>query len=147
MLIARIQDLVRRVAGPLAWLPPAVARLMLGVTFTLDGWGKLHNLDDVIQAFKEWGIPAASIQAPMVAGIQLVGGALLLLGLATRLAAFLLMCTMAVAILTAKWPSVHGIDDLLGLQEFDYLTLFLWLAVAGAGALSLDHLVGRRAAK
>ena len=27
------------------------------------------------------------------------------------------------------------------LTEFEYLALFLWLAIAGAGAVSLDHLL------
>jgi putative oxidoreductase len=32
---------------------------------------------------------------------------------------------------------------LLGFEEFEYLALFLWLAIAGAGPLSLDHLLER----
>lgn len=143
MTLARIQDLIQKLAARLTWLPPAVARLALGVTFTLTGWGKLHGLDDLVQYFTQLGIPFASVQAPMVAGIELVGGLLLIAGLFTRFAAVPLMGTMVVAILTAKWEDIHGVADLVGTLEFAYLAMFLWLAVAGGGRLSLDHLFGR----
>jgi putative oxidoreductase len=68
---------------------------------------------------------------------------LLLAGLFTRVAAVPLMGTMVVAILTAKRDEIHDLADLVGLNEFAYLALFLWLAVAGPGKLSLDYLVRR----
>jgi len=143
MTIARIEELVHTLAARLTWLPPAVARLTLGVSFTLTGWGKLHGLDDLVQYFTQLGIPFASVQAPMVAGIEFFGGLLLILGLMTRFAAVPLLGTMVVAILTAKWEDIHGLGDLVGTLEFAYLAMFLWLAVAGGGKLSLDHLLGR----
>jgi putative oxidoreductase len=50
---------------------------------------------------------------------------------------------MVVAILTAKRADIDGVSALLGLEEWSYLVMFLWLAVAGAGALSLDALLAR----
>ena len=141
MLIARIQDFVQRTADRLSWLPPAVARLALGVTFVLTGWGKLHSLEQVTQYFTDLGIPGAAIQAPMVAGIEFIGGLLLIIGLFTRYASVPLMGTMIVAIITAKREDIHGLGDLVGTTEFAYLALFLWLAVAGGGKLSLDYLL------
>ena len=143
MTLARIEDLIQTLAARLTWLPPAVARLTLGVSFTLTGWGKLHGLDDLVAYFTQLGIPFASVQAPMVAGIEFLGGLLLVLGLFTRFAAVPLMGTMVVAILTAKWEDIHGLADLVGTLEFAYLAMFLWLAVAGGGKLSLDHALGR----
>ena len=32
-----------RISRSVAWLPPAVARLTVGVVFALSGWGKLHK--------------------------------------------------------------------------------------------------------
>jgi putative oxidoreductase len=138
---ARLEDLTRR----LAWLPPALARLALGVVFVQTGWGKLHSLAQVTEFFRSLGIPAASVQAPFVASVEFVGGLLLIVGLGTRVAALPLAGTMIVAILTAQLPHVHGLGDLLGLVETSYLIVFVWLAVAGPGALSLDHLLVRRA--
>jgi putative oxidoreductase len=39
------------------------------------------------------------------------------------------------------------LGTLLGFEESEYLALFLWLAIAGAGALSLDYLLERRSVR
>ena len=137
----KIKSIVLGTASKLAWAPPLLARIALGVVFIGTGWGKLHNLDKVIQFFSDLGIPAANIQAPFVAGVELVGGVLILLGLMTRLAAIPLMVTMAVAIFTAKMGDVTGIGDFLELTEFLYFILFFWLFTAGPGALSADRFI------
>ncbi len=129
------------------WLPPLLIRLVLGVTFVLTGWGKLHNLDNVIKFFESLGIPAAGVQAPFVATVELVGGLLLLAGFGTRVAAALLTAVMAVAIYTAIWPKAEGFTEVLGSIEAIYLVTFVYLAVHGAGAVSADHLVVRHTSK
>jgi putative oxidoreductase len=143
-LLGRLLQLHERVTRRLAWLPPALARLALGVVFVQTGWGKLCSLDQVTAFFQSLGIPGAAIQAPFVAGVEFVGGLLLVAGLGTRLAAVPLAGTMVVAIATAQLANVHGVGDLFGLLEFVYLIVFVWLAIAGPGALSLDHLIARR---
>jgi putative oxidoreductase len=65
----------------------------------------------------------------------------LLLGLLTRISAGALGVTMIVAIKSAKLADVNSLETLLGFDEFEYLALFLWLAIAGPGKLSLDHLL------
>jgi putative oxidoreductase len=94
--------------------------------------------------FSELGIPFPGIQAPMVSFIELVGGALLVIGLASRIAAVPLIGSMAVAILTAQRENVHDLPDLFGLVEWTYLALLLWVALAGPGKISLDHVFFRR---
>ena len=129
-----------------AWVGPLALRLSLGAVFLGTGWGKLHNLSQLTSFFTELGIPFPAAVAPMVSGVELVGGTLILLGLLTRFAALPLMAIMAVAILTAKRPEIDGIRSLLAFDEFTYLSGFLWLFVAGAGRASLDSLLfGRRA--
>jgi putative oxidoreductase len=113
----------------------------LGVLFASTGWGKVHNLDKVTEFFMELGIPAPAFQATMVSFVELIGGALLLVGLASRLAALPLMASMAVAILTAQREQVHGLPDLFGLVEWTYLALLLWVALGGPGRASLDHVL------
>ncbi|HET7539420.1 MAG TPA: DoxX family protein [Polyangiaceae bacterium] len=125
----------------LDWLGPLVARITLGVLFVSTGWGKVHDLGKVTAFFSELGIPFPGIQAPMVSFIELFGGALLLIGLGTRLAALPLMASMAVAILTAQRENVHGLPDLFGLVEWTYFALLLWLAFAGPGKVSLDRVL------
>jgi putative oxidoreductase len=136
-LRARVLDLTSR----LDWAAPLVARVTLGVLFASTGWGKVHDLDKVASFFSDLGIPMPHANALMVSFVELVGGGLLLMGLGTRLSALPLMASMAVAILTAQRESVHGLPDLFGLVEWTYLALLLWLALAGPGKASLDHLL------
>jgi len=130
----------------IAFLGPLLARLTIGVAFVSSGWGKIHNLDKVTEYFTELGIPAPHIQAVFVSWVELVCGGLVLLGLATRLASIPLICTMIVALITAKAEEIGGVSDLVGTIEFTYIALLVWLAVSGAGALSLDRVLARRLA-
>jgi putative oxidoreductase len=81
--------------------------------------------------------------APFVSGVEFFGGLFLLLGLLTRISAGALGITMIVAIRSAKWAEVDSLETLLGFDEFEYLALFLWLAIAGPGVLSVDHWLQR----
>jgi putative oxidoreductase len=123
------------------FVAPLVARITLGVLFVSTGWGKVHSLDKVASFFTELGIPAPAFHAGLVSFVELIGGALLVLGLASRLAAVPLLVSMAVAILTAQRDNVHGLPDLFGLVEWTYLALLLWVAIAGPGKVSLDHVL------
>jgi putative oxidoreductase len=135
---------IHSVADRLKWLPPTVARLTLGWIFLQSGWGKLHNLPKVVAFFTELGIPAPQIQAPFSAFMEFACGALLLVGLLTRLASLPLIAIMAVAILTAKKGDINELSDLFGFSEYLYIALLLWLAAYGAGPISLDRLFARR---
>jgi putative oxidoreductase len=75
--------------------------------------------------------------------VEFVGGILLLLGLFTRIAAAPLVVVMVVAIISAKFGDIDSLETLLGFEEMSYLALFLWLAVAGPGPVSLDYLLTR----
>ncbi len=137
-----------RVLRRLDWLAPLLGRVTLGVLFMSTGWGKVHNLAKVAAFFAELHIPAPAIQATFVSYVELIGGALVLLGLFARLASLPLIGSMAVAIITAKADEVHGLSDLFGLVEWTYLVLLAWVALAGPGRVSLDQLLfSRRAAE
>jgi putative oxidoreductase len=128
----------------LVFLSPLLARLVIGVVFTQSGWGKLHNLEQVIAFFTRLGIPFPELQAPFVACTELVCGALVLAGLATRLASLPLIATMVVALATALADEIDGLGSLFGLAEFLYVVLLIGLVVGGAGSLSLDRFIARR---
>jgi putative oxidoreductase len=133
------------VAQHLMWLAPLFARITVGWVFLLSGWGKLNNLPQVTENFIGWGIPFPQFFTPLTSGIEFIGGLFLLLGLLTRISAGALGVTMIVAIKAAKSGDVDSLETLLGFDEFEYLALFLWLAIAGAGAVSLDHLLMKMA--
>jgi putative oxidoreductase len=133
----------QRVAQHLDWLAPLFARITVGWVFLWSGWGKLTHLPEVTENFIGWGVPMPQILTPVVAGIEFFGGIFLLLGLLTRISAGALGVVMIVAVRLASWDQVDSLETLLGLEEILYLALFLWLAVAGAGVVSIDHLLER----
>jgi putative oxidoreductase len=143
-LVQRFIDWPERVAHHLTWLAPLFARITVGWVFMWSGWGKLHALPQVTENFVGWGIPLPSVLAPFVSGVEFFGGLFLLVGLLSRISAGALGITMIVAIVSAKWSDVDSLETLLGFDEFEYLALFLWIAIAGPGPLSIDRLLQRR---
>jgi putative oxidoreductase len=142
--LATLGDLADRTAESLQWLSPTLARLTVGLVFLQAGWGKLHSLDQVTEFFTRLGLPMPAFQAALASTAELVCGGLLLLGLATRFAVVPLVVTMCVAIRTALWDEVHGPSSLVGLLEFAYVALLVFIGTHGPGPLSLDALLARR---
>ncbi|HXX30339.1 MAG TPA: DoxX family protein [Myxococcaceae bacterium] len=136
----------RSIADRLSWAGPLLVRLSLAGVFIFTGWGKLHDLERITGFFTELGIPMPGVNAVVVSALEFVGGLLLLVGLFTRFAALPLAFSMVVAIVTARRGEIEGIASVLAFNEFTYLACFLWLALAGAGAISLDRLLFGRMA-
>ncbi len=140
----RARERVFHIATQFDWLGPLLARITVGVLFIGTGWGKVHNLAKVAAFFSELHIPAPALQATFISYLELIGGALVLVGLCARLASLPLIGSMTVALLTAKATDIHGLPDLFGLVEWTYLVLFAWIALAGPGRVSLDYLLFTR---
>ena len=126
------------------WSPRLLGllRIILGLLFLQHGTAKLFGaphvaMFDGLQLFSVMG--AAGI-------IELVGGTLLLVGLFTRPVAFVLSGQMAAAYFMAHAPA--GFLPILngGEMAVMYCFTFLYFAVAGAGAYSLDALRGKASA-
>lgn len=139
-LVQRAQASALSLTRTLDGVAPLLARLTLGVTFVGSGWGKLQHLEKVTAFFTELGLPLPHEQAVLVGTTELVGGALILAGFASRLAAVPLLVTMVVALLTAKRADIAGVSDLFGVVEWTYLVLLGWLALSGPGRFSVDAL-------
>jgi putative oxidoreductase len=141
-LIANLLILLpARIASHFSWAGPLLMRLIVGYTFMLTGWGKLTNLAQVTENFVGWGIPFPNILTPFVSGVEFFGGVMLILGLFTRIPAAMLAVVMVVAIKSAKWGDIDSLETLLGFEEATYFAAFVWLAIAGPGAASLDRLL------
>ena len=130
-----------RIASHFAWAGPLLMRIIVGYTFMLAGWGTFTNLAQVTENFAGWGIPFPTILTPFVSGVECFGGVMLILGLFTRIPAAMLAVVMIVAIKSAKWGDVDSLETLLGFEEATYFAAFMWLAIAGPGAASLDRLL------
>jgi putative oxidoreductase len=126
------------------WIPILLVRLFIGYFFFETGLAKAGALDAMAERFTGWGIPFPAFSAALSAYTEMIGGALIVLGLATRLAAIPLAFNMVVAILVVNLGNVTGLDEFVELSEPLYTLVFLWLAFSGPGWPSLDHLVARR---
>ena len=133
--------------GRLRSVPPFIARYVLGITFVSTGWAKLHDLGSVTNYFAELRLPAPGFMAGLVGATEFLCGALLLLGLVTRLSAIPLLVTMVVALATAKRGEISGLPALFGMIETAYTVLLLYLVVSGPGALSVDKFLAYRLEK
>jgi putative oxidoreductase len=120
-------------------------RLGLGVVFVAHGWQKLvtDGVGATATGFGHLGVPAPTISAWYAALVELVGGVLLIAGLALPVVGALLFLDMAGAFLFVH--VTHGVFSAAGGFE---LVLVLGLAALlvgfAGGPLSLDHLIARR---
>ena len=97
----------------------------------------------VTQGFTQMGIPMPGLTAPLVAGLELVGGALLLVGLLTRPIALLLAFDMLGAMFLVHFRNGFFLPN--G-YEFTFIlaATSVALVLAGPGALAVDTLIARR---
>ncbi len=125
------------------WTPSLLSllRMVSGFLFLMHGMQKLFGFPAPIPAFAA-GLPPLMLAAGI---IELVGGIFLLAGLVTRPVAFVLSGEMAAAYFNAHFP--QGFWPLLNGGELAvlYCFLFLFIAAAGPGPVSLDALLGPRA--
>jgi putative oxidoreductase len=113
----------------------ALLRIMTGLLFLAHGTAKLIGWPSV-EMFKD-GVPLLSLFG--IGGLlEIVGGILIVIGLFTRVAAFVLAGMMAVAYFMFHAPA--GFYPILNGGELAilYTFIFLWLATAGAGPWSVD---------
>jgi putative oxidoreductase len=116
-------------------------RVVLGLLFTCHGAASLFGVLGGAQGTDGGTIEAGTWPGWYAAVIQLVCGALVLLGLATRPAAFLASGSMAFAYFHvhqshALWPIQNG-----GEQAVLFCWTFLLLVFTGPGALALDNVL------
>ena len=136
----RLLELTDKLAG----LAPLLIRVTVASIFIPTGWAKLNTLPQVTEYFAGLGIPLPGLNAAVVASTEFAGGILLLMGLGSRLVALPLAVTMVVAIITAKRDEIAGWRSVLGFEEWSYLVMFLVIALAGPGPLSLDAVIAKR---
>ena len=87
------------------FLGPLAIRIYLAPIFILAGMNKLSNTGNVASYFEFLGIPAPELMVYLAGGTELLGGILLIGGLAVRWIAIPLMFTMIVAAGTAHWEN------------------------------------------
>jgi putative oxidoreductase len=122
----------------------ALLRVIVGIVFLMHGGQKLFvfGIHGFAGFLAHAGLPA--FLAPIVIAIELLGGAMLILGIGTRVAAVAIAADMLGAIL-----GVHLKNGFFLPTGFEYALTMLIANVAliltGPGKASLDGLRGRRA--
>ena len=120
-----------------------LVRIVVGAVFLSEGIQKfLYPGELGVGRFVKIGIPSPEIMGPFVGVVEIVCGALLLLGLLTRLAAIPLILDMLVAISTTKIPILlkSGFWAMAHEARTDFAMLLgsIFLLIVGAGAWSID---------
>ncbi|MEV5765596.1 DoxX family protein [Micromonospora sp. NPDC052213] len=126
-----------------------LARIGVGIVFFAHGWQKLvtNGVDGTAAFFDQAGVPLPTLSAWFATGVELLGGAALILGAVVPIAGVLLALDMLGAFIF-----VHAGNGLFVDKGGYELVLVLGaasllLAAIGAGRLSVDHLLtGRRRA-
>jgi len=118
-------------------------RVLVGWVFVSEGIQKfLFPAALGVGRFTKIGLPAPQILAPFVGTVEIVCGALLILGVFTRLVALPLVVVISVAIATTKIPMMakNGIWAMLheARTDFSMLLGLIFLVIAGGGSLAVD---------
>ncbi|MEO3800299.1 DoxX family membrane protein [Nonomuraea sp. B1E8] len=114
-----------------------VARIGVGGIFFANGWAKLEDgLKITGEKFLEQGAPAPGAWAPITMLAELIGGALLIAGLAVSVTGLILFAEALAVFLVAPPLNPISLNELILLGAASLL-----LAVVGAGRASVDHMV------
>ncbi|MSO79410.1 MAG: DoxX family protein [Acidimicrobiia bacterium] len=130
-----VRDRTTRLNGPAAWIP-TVVRVGAGAFFLSTGAGKFLDHAHEVAEFRRFEVPLPEIAVPAVGLLELVAGALLVVGLLVRPSAIALALNMVGALLTAG-RVVGGSFHLVYAPLL--LVAMIFLAWVGPGRASLDE--------
>lgn len=120
-----------------------VVRFLVGLVFLPEGLKKfLFAVQWGAGRFARIGIPHPQILGPFVGVVEILCGALLLVGLLTRIASLLLLIGISVAIASTKVPLLvrSGFWPMEAEARTDYAMFMglIFLLIVGAGRYSVD---------
>lgn len=121
-----------------------IPRIIVGLVFLSEGIQKFLYPEIVgVGRFEKIGFENPEFWAYLVAGFEVVGGLLILVGLLTRLAAIPLLTIMATALISTKIPILlnEGFWFMAHAARTDFAMtmLLVFLLIYGAGKWSVDH--------
>jgi uncharacterized membrane protein YphA (DoxX/SURF4 family) len=143
--------MMRRFLETRAPAATVLIRIVVGAVFLTEGIQKfLYPADLGAGRFAKIGIPSPDVMGPFVGGVEIVCGALVIIGLLTRLASLALLIDITVAIVSTKIPILLGAGfggfSLTKLPRYGFLSMMheartdlamwfglLFLIIVGAG--------------
>jgi putative oxidoreductase len=139
---------LRRAASSLQSPFLLLVRLYWGWQFAQAGWGRLHHLPQATQFFSSLHIPFPGANAAFISLLELFGGILLIVGLASRLTSLLLACDMLVAYVASDSEALHAVFSNPGkfynADPYTFLFASLLILIFGPGRIALDWLLRRK---
>jgi putative oxidoreductase len=119
------------------------ARVCLSAVYLYSGIDKLIHRADAIAELQALKLPRPELLRPMVIAVQLIGGLMVLLGVAAHLGALLLLVFTATATLLAHRPFDHAgaarrMQFTIALEHLAICGGLLLLVLLGSGHYSLD---------
>lgn len=139
---------VKKIGESLQSLFLLAVRLAWGWWFFLSGLGKWKNFGHVVDYFRDLGISFPEFNAYAVMFTEMIGGALLILGLFSRVVAIPLIIVMLTALAFGHSEAVANLwDDPQGILKeapFTFLMAALTVFIFGPGRISLDYLLHKK---
>ena len=112
-------------------------RVAMGIIFVVAGYRKFAGGVGAVSAnLAKWSIPLAEIMGPFIATLELVGGILLILGIATRWIGLLFALEFIVATFWVKFRLMSFADGRLDMM---LLAGGILLFLAGPGRAAIDE--------
>jgi putative oxidoreductase len=143
---ARAYSLFERAFSSLQSPLLLAVRLYWGWQFFQTGLGKLTHIPKVVGFFTSLGIPLPAFNAYFVSSLELVGGALLFLGLGSRIIALPLTIDMLVAYIAADREALFSIfsdpGKFYASDAYTFLFASVLILIFGPGKISIDYAIG-----
>jgi len=138
---AQFFDLISYLQSPFL----LIVRLYWGWQLAQSGWGKLHNLSNVVEYFGSLGLPMPAQMAVFIACVEFFGGIFLALGLASRITGLVLTVNLTMAYVVGDREALLSFlsdpDKFAAAAPFAFLMVALMVLIFGAGRISADRAI------
>jgi len=137
-------NLIENITNKFQDLALLFLRLILAYGFYEPAMNKWNDISSVAGWFGSMGIPLPLLNAYMAASTEILGVALLVFGLFTRLISAPLMVIMLVAITMVHLPNGFSAGDNGYEIPLYYMLMLFVLFSHGAGKISLDNIIFKK---
>lgn len=117
------------------------ARILMPILFICAGWGKISDYAGTQHYMAAMGVPGFFL--PLTILLEFGGGLAILVGFLTRFSALFIAAFTLLTAFIFHSDVAQGINSMMFMKNLSIAGGFLLLALTGAGAYSIDHLLGK----
>ncbi|CCG88581.1 DoxX family protein [Erwinia piriflorinigrans] len=118
------------------------ARILMPILFIYAGWGKISDYAGTQQYMAAMGVPGFFL--PLTILLEFGGGLAILFGFLTRFTALFIAAFTLLTAFIFHTDFAQGVNSLMFMKNLSIAGGFLLLAITGAGAFSIDRLLGKK---